>query len=175
MKHDRHRRPASSHGRGSCWSGWDWTGALDGDVGAGARVGGGPGRRTLPWIRLALALGGLPVRLYTSGVAVAGVAVAFAMLVGTTVMVGSLPRRGSGRLRTHHAGRPLPVGRGVAASSPTSSVRCPAWLRSTPCEASTGTRTTCPWCCAAVPSAILPQAGIFCRGPLPGRTAVAGS
>ncbi len=35
------------------------------------------------------ALGGLPVRLHTSGVAVAGVAVAFAMLVGTTVMVGS--------------------------------------------------------------------------------------
>lgn len=35
------------------------------------------------------ALAGLPVRLHTSGVAVAGVAVAFAMLVGTTVMVGS--------------------------------------------------------------------------------------
>ena len=35
------------------------------------------------------ALGGLPVRLHTSGVAVAGVGVAFAMLVGTTVMVGS--------------------------------------------------------------------------------------
>lgn len=35
------------------------------------------------------ALGGLPVRLHTSGVAVAGVAVAFAMLIGTTVMVGS--------------------------------------------------------------------------------------
>lgn len=35
------------------------------------------------------ALTGLPVRLHTSGVAVAGVAVAFAMLVGTTVMVGS--------------------------------------------------------------------------------------
>lgn len=35
------------------------------------------------------ALGGLPVRLHTSGVAVGGVAVAFAMLVGTTVMVGS--------------------------------------------------------------------------------------
>ena len=35
------------------------------------------------------ALGGLPVRLHTSGVAVGGVGVAFAMLVGTTVMVGS--------------------------------------------------------------------------------------
>ena len=35
------------------------------------------------------ALGGLSLRLHTSGVAVAGVAVAFAMLVGTTVMIGS--------------------------------------------------------------------------------------
>lgn len=53
-------------------------------VSAAGRVAGGS--RGFGW---RFALGGLPVRLHTSGVAVAGVAVAFAMLVGTTVMVGS--------------------------------------------------------------------------------------